>query len=85
MTSALFYPVHPYIIDLYINALTLNVLEENIEKTDPKMITKDIQMQVDKAASEYVLSAKQAEEIFGDPSNVQSQLNVFSLRRQGIA
>lgn len=85
MTQSLFYPIHPSIVDLYVNALTLHVLEENLGKVGPEGLTQDIQAQVDEAASEYVLSARRAEEVFGNPMYVQSQLNAFSSQRQGTA
>jgi hypothetical protein len=85
MTQTLFYPIHPSIVDLYINALTLHVLEENLGKVGPKGLTQDIQAQVDQAASEYVLSVRRAENIFGNPKHVQLQLNTFTSQRQGTA
>jgi hypothetical protein len=72
-------------VDLYINALTLHVLEENLGKIGPKGLTQDIQARVDQAASEYVLSVRRAEKIFGNPEHVQSQLDAFTSQRQGIA
>ena len=80
-----FHFIHPSIIDLYISALSLHILQERLNKTDPNHITCDIQSEVDKAASEYVISVKKAEELFKDPNIVQKQLDVFTTQRQGIA
>jgi hypothetical protein len=80
-----FHFVHPAIIDLYVNALTLHILQERLSELGPKGLTKELKAEVDKAASEYVISAKRAEQICGSPNNVQVQLDVFSSKRIGDA
>ena len=80
-----FYIIHPTIIDLYINALTLHILQEQLGNLGPQGLTKDIQAKVEEAAGEYVLSASRAEKLFGSPDIVQKQLNAFSFERQGNA
>lgn len=80
-----FHFVHPAIIDLYVNALTLHILQERLSELGPKGLTKELKAEVDKAASEYVISARRAEQICGSPNNVQVQLDVFSSKRIGDA
>lgn len=80
-----FYPIHQSIIDLYVNALTLRLLHERIEGIGPKGMTQQIQTEVDEAASEFTLSARRAEQLFGSPFNVQHQLDVFTSQRSGDA
>jgi hypothetical protein len=80
-----FNPIHPAIVDLYVNALSLHILQERLSKIGPKCLTKEIRDQVDKAASEYVISAKEAEKVCGGPANVQLQLDVFTEQRTGDA
>jgi hypothetical protein len=80
-----FHIIHPSIIELYINALTLHILQEQLENLGPKGLTQDIQMEVDKATSEYVISVKRAEELFKDSKIVQNQLDAFTTQRQGDA
>lgn len=77
--------VHPSIIDLYINALTLHILEEQLSNIGPNGLTEDIQSKIDEAASEYIISARKAEQIFSSPYSIQSQLNIFSTYNKGIA
>ena len=79
-----FHLIHQSIIDLYINALTLHVLQERFDKQEKGLDT-DIQIQIDEAASAFVISANNAEAIFGNPDLVQEQLNVFTNQRQGSA
>lgn len=80
-----FHIIHPFIEDLYVNALILHILQEQLGQVGPEGLTTEIQLQVDEAASNYVISAKKAEELFGDPHNVQLQLDVFSAQRSGEA
>lgn len=80
-----FHFIHPSIVDLYINALTLHILQEHLGKLIPNDMTQDIQTEVDKATSEYVISVKRAEELFKDPQVVQNQLDAFTTQRQGDA
>lgn len=83
--SVKFHIIHPTIVDLYVNALTLHILQEQLSKVGPDGLTNDVQMEIDKVSSEYVISIKEAEDLFGDPSNVQAQLNAFTSQRKGIA
>lgn len=80
-----FHLIHPSIVDLYVNALTLHILQEQLGKEGPDGLTQDVQIQVDQAASEYVVSAQKAEDLFGDPSIVQAQIDAFTAQRQGSA
>lgn len=80
-----FHFIHPSIVDLYINALTVHVLQEHLGKLGPNDMTQDIQTEIDKATSEYVISVKRAEELFKDPQVVQNQLDAFTTQRQGDA
>lgn len=80
-----FHIIHPSIVDLYVHALTLHILQEQLGETGPDGLTQDVQTQVDEAASEYVISVRKAEELFGSPDVVQEQLNVFTAQRSGIA
>lgn len=77
--------IHPAIVDLYINALTLHILQEQLGQLGPDGLTKEIKDQVDQAASEYVISARRAEQVCGSPTNVQIQLNAFTTQRLGDA
>jgi hypothetical protein len=77
--------IHPAVIDLYVNALTLHILQEHLDEMEPKEYTKEISDQVDAAASEYVISAKRAEKICGGSDNVQIQLSTFAAQRLGDA
>ncbi len=85
MDNGPFHIIHPSIVDLYINALTLHVLQERLGKLGPNGLTQDVQIEIDKATSEYVISVKKAEELFKDSNVVQNQLDVFTAQRQGIA
>ncbi len=80
-----FHFIHPAIIDLYVNALTLHILQERLSILGPKGLTRELKAEVDKAASEYVISARRAEQVCGSPNNVQIQLNAFSSQRLGDA
>jgi hypothetical protein len=80
-----FHFIHPAIVDLYVNALTLHILQERLGKLGPDGLTKDIKDEVDKAASEYVISARRAEQVCGTPANVQVQLDAFTTQRLGDA
>jgi hypothetical protein len=77
--------IHPSIVDLYVNALTLHILQEQLGEIGPDGLTPEIQAQIDVAASEYVLSARKAEQLFGSPDSVQNQLLAFSSQSQGTA
>lgn len=80
-----FHIIHPSIEDLYVNALVLHILQEQLGQIGPQGMTSEIQNQVDEAASNYVISAKKAEELFGNSHNVQVQLDTFSAQRSGDA
>jgi len=77
--------IHPSIVDLYVSALTLHILQEKLSKLGPTSLTQDLQAEVDQAASEYVVVAKNIEKIFKSPVHIQSQLNAFAAIRQGSA
>jgi len=78
-----FYFIHPSIIDLYVNALTLHILEEELGKTGPDGLTLETQNKIDMATSEYVLSAREAERLFS-PVLIREQINAFN-SQSGIA
>jgi hypothetical protein len=81
--SSSFNIIHPSIVDLYINALTLHVLQEQLNKLGSTEFTHDVQIEVDKATSEYVISVKKAEEVFKNSDVIQNQLDTFTTQRQG--
>jgi hypothetical protein len=80
-----FYPIHQSIIDLYVNALTLRILQEKLDEIGPQGLTEDVKMEVDTAANEFAISARRAEQLFGSPINVQYQLDTFTAQRSGDA
>jgi hypothetical protein len=77
--------VHPCIVDLYVSALTLHILQEKLSQTGPAGLTLDVQCEVELAASEYVATARNVEKIFDSPAHIQTQLDTFSTLRQGDA
>lgn len=83
--SVNFHIIHPSIIDLYINALTLHILQEQLTKVGPDGLSQDVQAEINRATNDYTVSVKRAEALFGNPSIVQDQLDVFASRRQGTA
>lgn len=80
-----FHFIHSSIIDLYINSLTLFLLEEKLRESGPDALMIEMQQEIDKAASSYVLSVREAEGLFGSSEAVQRQLDVFSAQRKGSA
>ena len=80
-----FHIIHPSIVDLYVNALTLHILQEQLNSLGPDDFSRDKQTEIDKATSEYVISVKRAEELYKDSGIVQKQLDVFVAQRQGDA
>lgn len=78
-----FYLVHPSIVDLCVNALTLHILEEELGKVGPTGLTQETQKRIDQAASEYVSSVKEAEELFS-PLLIKEQINAFN-SQSGVA
>lgn len=85
MDNMKFHIIHPSIEELYVNALVLHILQEQLGQIGPQGMTTEIQTQVDEAASNFVISAKRAEELFGNSNNVQLQLDAFSIQRSGDA
>lgn len=79
----MFHIIHPSIIDLYVNALTLHILQEQLNNLDPDNFSLDKQTEIDKATTEYVISIKRAEELYKDSEIVQKQLDAFVAQRQG--
>lgn len=80
-----FHIIHPSIVNLYINSLTLHILQEKLDSIGPEGLTQDFQDEFDEAASEYMISVRNAENIFRSPAVVQNQLNIFTQQRQGDA
>lgn len=72
-----FYLVHPSIVDLYVNALTLHILEEELGKVGPIGLTQETQNRIDEAACEYISSAQEAEKLFS-PFLIKEQINAFN-------
>lgn len=78
-----FYLIHPTIINLYVNVLTLHILEEELGKIGPGGLTQETQNRIDHATNEYVLSAREAEKFFS-PFSIRAQINAFD-SHEGIA
>ncbi|MFA5757971.1 MAG: hypothetical protein WC942_01140 [Clostridia bacterium] len=74
---------HPSIVQLYISAIELYILQEKLETSKTKKLNKELQKQIDLVASKYIISVKDAEELFGSPDIVQKQLNIFSIKKLG--
>jgi len=72
--------IHPSIVELYIDALSLHVLEERVDSSDD-----DLSEELSVAAGRFAKSAKDAEAIFGSPQIVQEQLDAFTEQPQGEA
>lgn len=64
--------IHPSIIELYINTLTLHILEEKIENDD---LMDDLN--IDEIKHNFSISAQAAELLFGSSDIVQKQLDAF--------
>jgi hypothetical protein len=73
-----FHLIHPSIVNLYIDTLTLHVLQENLGIIGPDGLTDEIQSDIDNVASSFMISVREAEQLFGSSDVVQDQLNVFS-------
>lgn len=84
-TKPIFHIIHPSIIDLYVNALILHILQEQLTNLGPNNFSLDKQTEIDKATTEYVISVKRAEELYKDFGIVQKQLDAFVAQRQGDA
>ena len=70
--------VHPSIVNLYVNALTLHLLQEKLSNIGPDGLTKDIETDVEIATSEFYDAAQEAERLLGNSEAVQCQLDMFS-------
>ena len=77
--------IDPSVIDVYVAATQLNILQDKLEKVGPDGVTEDIKNEVDKAASEYVISVNVSEKILGCRSNIQAQIDILKLSRLGIS
>lgn len=73
-----FHLIHPSIIDLYINTLTLHLLQEELGRIGPNGLTDELREHVDMVSSSFAISARTAEQLFGSSDAVQDQLNVFT-------
>jgi hypothetical protein len=73
-----FHPIHPSIVDLYINTLTLHLLQEELGRIGPNGLTDELRENVDVASSSFAISARTAEQLFGSSDAVQAQLNIFT-------
>jgi hypothetical protein len=73
-----FHLIHPSIIDLYINTLTLHLLQEELGHIGPNGLTDELREHVDMVSSSFAISVRAAEQLFGSSDVVQDQLNVFS-------
>lgn len=65
------------------DALALHILQEQAKNAGPEGLGEDVKAQMTEAASNFVLSAQIAEELFGSPDIVQNQLDAFSAQYQG--
>jgi hypothetical protein len=68
----------PSIIELYINTLTLHLLQEELDTMGLDDLTDEMRNTVDEVSNEFSISAQIAEELFGSPDIVQGQLNVLT-------
>ena len=73
-----FHPIHPSIVDLYINTLTLHLLHEELGRIGPNGLTDEFKDHVDIVSSSFAISARTAERLFGSSDAVQDQLNIFT-------
>ena len=70
--------IHPSIVDLYINTLTLHLLQEKLGKVGPDGLTDEMQENVDDVAHSFSISVEVAEQLFGSSDLVRDQLNAFT-------
>jgi hypothetical protein len=75
--------IHPCIIELYISSVNLYILQEKIN--NGSSYNKKLQDDVDKAANEFIICAKKAEELFQSSALVQEQLDILSTQKIGLA
>jgi hypothetical protein len=73
-----FHLIHPSIVDLYINTLTLHLLHEELGRIGENGLTNELREHVDIVSSSFAISARTAEQLFGSSDAVQDQLNVFT-------
>jgi len=78
-----FHIILPSIVNLYVDALSLHILQERAKNAGPDGLEDDDKAQMTEAASNFVLSSQIAEELFGTPEIVQNQLDAFSAQYQG--
>ena len=71
--------VHPSIIELYINTLTLHLLQEKLGIVGPAGLTDELRETVNETTHNFSVSAQAAEQLFGSSDVVQEQLNAFTL------
>jgi hypothetical protein len=69
--------IHPSIIDLYINSLTLHLLQEKLGEMGCEKLSDEMRKEVNEASEKFSNSAHIAEELFKSPDIVQEQLNRF--------
>ena len=70
--------IHPSIIELYINTLTLHLLQEKLGVIGPDGLTDEIRENVDNVTHSFSISVQAAEQLFGSSDLVQEQLNAFT-------
>lgn len=70
--------IHPSIVDLYISTLNLHLLQEKLGSVGPNGLTDELRQTVDEAASNFSISARMAEQLFGSSDIVQEQLDDFT-------
>ncbi len=68
----------PSIVELYINTLTLHLLQEELEMLESDDLTDDMRKNVDEITHNFSIAAQVAETLFGSPEIVQEQLNAFT-------
>jgi hypothetical protein len=69
---------HPAIIELYINTLSLHLLQERLGIIGPNGLTDELRKTVDETTHSFSISAQAAEQLFGSSDVVQDQLNAFT-------
>jgi len=70
--------IHPSIIELYINTLSLHLLQEKLGIVGPAGLTDELRTKVDETTHSFSVSAQAAEQLFGSSDVVQDQLNAFT-------
>lgn len=71
--------IHSSIIELYINTLSLHLLQEKLSIVGPDGLTDELQDKVDEITNNFSISADVAEQLFGSSDVVQDQLDAFTL------